>query len=993
MSDPALGGLVNQQFSLADSFMQKKLDNDQNPPSFNLQISQSQNVDNVPSFADQNQFQELERDSKLENQNKTEVIQQTSKFVSNDADQVQRSISGVEQAMQQRKSINDRSTAASTNIDISPISMKIIDRKEANLLISEEFNLEELSNQGKGKYRFDKHVGKGQFGDVYEVCIPQKLALKRIKNALTFEDINEIQIMKHIKSDYICELLDIYTENDQKVCIVSELAKLGDLGKYSKKTFKNGDIPEDLAKEWLACTVLGLRELHVRGIIHRDIKPDNILVFEEKKIRIADYGMSKMLKSDEDPIVAAQLYGSINFRSPEITKGYSEGFLKLLKQMVSYEMDKRPKVVEIMFSPVLSKTEAIINYKARYGILALGFMNISQDIIEQLSQQDVGCPNCSLVLCEECMKKKEESPFIAIQSLLKHYQDINKKIEGAYVEAQDEVQVLPSVNPEVITKPFKIVLDQVKAIVESNLRQENIISQTTVDIPMERGIQTDDFLIEINCQSEIDKFSDDSESGNQNIFVKYVELKPEQNITHAAFQNHKKETIGLQHDRDQDSSYETDQILRLQQQLKEQVQPKIKFNYQPLRNRPITPSGIKNQKTIFSLQPTSPIKIEKSSFTQVHKDKLQSRNLNNNVQQTSVIVGHQGQSSIRKQNNNLNKTINHKRNFSDLSQIKNNNQLDQSSNNRNNNHRRDKSIDTYINFDQDSISISHYLQNQTSQNQKGKLNGSYIDNIESRKHKERDKQVDRDLYSTIQCDRGLLSSLIVKNENDLEQVLVQDFDNFVVKEVNSHKDSLLKGLLPKSKNLEFKQLYRATLDGFSQKALNQSMQSHVKGSTLIFILSDQGQTFGGYLSQPWPKGVGKFKDEKAFIFNLTKGTIHKQLNQLNQQMSGNGNSNKTDFAFEHNLFQLFAFGDDIRIFENCDQAKTSYCNLGHTYALPFGKVGTSEERESYMAGAIKFKVLEIEIYSLVEVPKTKMVMFSTIKATTKLKPEMQDEQE
>eukprot|EP00347_Sterkiella_histriomuscorum_P021047 403335464 len=909
--------------------------------------------------------------------------------------------------------ISDASTAANTNSIEGSQQVRMIDRGEANLQISRDLNQDVVSTENFKKYRLEQLLGSGSYGDVYKVGKLQKFAMKKIKKqTLSQDDINEIKIMMHIKSDYICELIDICYDEEQKVCLVSEFAQFDDLRKYSQKLLlENGKISEDLVKEWFACSILGLRELHVRGIIHRDIKPDNLLVFNEKKVRIGDYGLA-MIPQDQHAFGSDQYCGTLGYMSPEIAsrqqytastdiyslgitfieiltskmptqeqikdpdwlpeiKGYSEGFLKLLKQMVSYEQDKRPKIVQLMFSPIISKTQTIIDYKTRYGILALGFMNISQDLIEQLSQQDVGCPNCALVLCDECMKKKEESAFIAIQSLLKHSQNINKKIEEFYNEAKDEAKVMPRVKLKVNIEPYQIVLDQVKAIVESNLKIENIISQTInqIDI-LQDQLNTFDHKVIIQATKN---YCHDS-MRNQ-LLNPLLEQNTSQQLSHN--QSNDQNQVAQNYERELDQPYNQ------QRQQIQQIQPEILSNYQPLRSRPSTPSGTRQSPTISQLQPVSPMQVERSSLMNFRTSQSQSntRNINNigyvqnqvnNVR--SFDNGNQGHQF-------MNRTFNHNRNRSDLSQINNNvrQNFTNTYNMGDSHNRRDQSIDVKNRDDLDSFNIKISLKHQGSEKKQVKLNGQLIGYFESRNQKDRDSYVDKGAYSTIQNQRSQVPSLIVSIENELEQ----DFNDLVGKEVNYHQNSLLKDYLPNGRNMQFELKYKASHDGFSQKALIQSMQSHTNGSTLVFIQSDQGQVFGGYLSWAWPKGIGKFKDEKAFIFNLTKKTIHRQLSQISRK---NFQVN-INYAFEHKPFQLFAFGDDIRIFENCDQELNSYCNLGHTYALPPRMNGTSKLRESYMAGEVNFKVQEIEIYALVDNAKPRKVMFSKIKALTKLQPQ------
>jgi serine/threonine protein kinase len=73
--------------------------------------------------------------------------------------------------------------------------------------------------------------------------------------------------------------------------------------------------PEEKAKFYSAIIGLALEYLHTHGIVYRDIKPDNILIDEDGYLKLADFGMSKMLKDQER---AFSLCGTPEYFAPEI---------------------------------------------------------------------------------------------------------------------------------------------------------------------------------------------------------------------------------------------------------------------------------------------------------------------------------------------------------------------------------------------------------------------------------------------------------------------------------------------------------------------------------------------------------------------------------------------------------------------------------------------------------------------------------------------------
>ncbi len=73
--------------------------------------------------------------------------------------------------------------------------------------------------------------------------------------------------------------------------------------------------PEEKAKFYAAIIGLALEYLHTHGIVYRDIKPDNILIDEDGYLKLADFGMAKMLKDQEK---AFSLCGTPEYFAPEI---------------------------------------------------------------------------------------------------------------------------------------------------------------------------------------------------------------------------------------------------------------------------------------------------------------------------------------------------------------------------------------------------------------------------------------------------------------------------------------------------------------------------------------------------------------------------------------------------------------------------------------------------------------------------------------------------
>lgn len=108
------------------------------------------------------------------------------------------------------------------------------------------------------------------------------------KNVVEFV-MNEKNILSQVSNDFIVR--GVYTFQSTKfLYMVMEFMKGGD---FSSLLESVGAFDEDSAKYYLAQIVLALEYLHKKGVIHRDLKPDNILIDGDGRIKLTDFGLSE----------------------------------------------------------------------------------------------------------------------------------------------------------------------------------------------------------------------------------------------------------------------------------------------------------------------------------------------------------------------------------------------------------------------------------------------------------------------------------------------------------------------------------------------------------------------------------------------------------------------------------------------------------------------------------------------------------------------------
>jgi serine/threonine-protein kinase len=92
-------------------------------------------------------------------------------------------------------------------------------------------------------------------------------------------------------------------------------------GRTLDAILRTGPLPIDSAQKVLWETACGLGHAHQRGVVHRDVKPANIMLDEEGRALLTDFGISKALQSASSFTATGQVLGTPHYMSPEQAKG------------------------------------------------------------------------------------------------------------------------------------------------------------------------------------------------------------------------------------------------------------------------------------------------------------------------------------------------------------------------------------------------------------------------------------------------------------------------------------------------------------------------------------------------------------------------------------------------------------------------------------------------------------------------------------------------
>jgi serine/threonine protein kinase len=178
-----------------------------------------------------------------------------------------------------------------------------------------------------GRYEIISLVGRGSDSVVYHarhVNSPtHEVALKVLHNQTSQESLTdrlrkEALTLVSCRHRYVVRLDDFHSVQD--LCYLSmEYAQFGDLRKYLSSI--GGALPVEQGRVYLQQSLEALDFVHATGVIHRDIKPDNILVLNEHEIRIADFGIALLPGDDINLEELKKGAGSFTYLPPELLEG------------------------------------------------------------------------------------------------------------------------------------------------------------------------------------------------------------------------------------------------------------------------------------------------------------------------------------------------------------------------------------------------------------------------------------------------------------------------------------------------------------------------------------------------------------------------------------------------------------------------------------------------------------------------------------------------
>jgi len=176
-----------------------------------------------------------------------------------------------------------------------------------------------------GRYEIIEELGKGGMGRVYRVedtKLEQEVALKLIKPEIakdkkTIERFrNELKLARNIRHKNVCGMFDL-GETEGAHFITMEYVRGEDLRSLIRRI---GQLPIGKSISITKQICEGLVEAHRSGVVHRDLKSNNIMIDKEGNVRIMDFGIARSLEA-KGITGAGVMIGTPEYMSPEQVEG------------------------------------------------------------------------------------------------------------------------------------------------------------------------------------------------------------------------------------------------------------------------------------------------------------------------------------------------------------------------------------------------------------------------------------------------------------------------------------------------------------------------------------------------------------------------------------------------------------------------------------------------------------------------------------------------
>ena len=264
-----------------------------------------------------------------------------------------------------------------------------------------------------GRYQIIEELGKGGMGKVYKAHdneIKEKVALKLLKPEISADNKtierfqNELKFARKIGHRNVCRMYDLNKE-EGSYYITMEYIEGQDLKGLIRQT---GQLTVGKSVFIAKQVCDGLTEAHRLGVVHRDLKPQNIMIDKEGNARIMDFGIARSV-SEKGITAAGVMIGTPEYMSPE--------------QAEAKEVDRRSDI----YSLGVIMYEMLTGFVPFEGDTALSIaMKHKGEIPKDPKEHNPQIPENLSQIILRCMEKEKANRYQKVEDLLSDLSNIEK---------------------------------------------------------------------------------------------------------------------------------------------------------------------------------------------------------------------------------------------------------------------------------------------------------------------------------------------------------------------------------------------------------------------------------------------------------------------------------------------------------------------------------------------------------------------------------------
>jgi serine/threonine protein kinase len=171
-----------------------------------------------------------------------------------------------------------------------------------------------------GRYEVEKLLGEGAAGEVYlahDALMDRSVAIKLIKQGPSEARLRrELQVLAKLDHPGVVGIYDAGVDQGRAFFVMAYAGR---------ETLSKEELGTDAWVNVLAQVLDACHYVHGAGVVHRDLKPDNIILDESGRPAIADFGIAKLLETDKRLTVTGALMGTPAYMAPEQLTGGDVG--------------------------------------------------------------------------------------------------------------------------------------------------------------------------------------------------------------------------------------------------------------------------------------------------------------------------------------------------------------------------------------------------------------------------------------------------------------------------------------------------------------------------------------------------------------------------------------------------------------------------------------------------------------------------------------------